>query len=108
RVLQHIEPDLCRAYLGDFARMAPTIYLLTRSRSDFDVNTCSLIELDLFEAGECVEVDHDSETHQLRVLRRGAVDDPRQAADDRHYEVLLRVPLTQRLIMSRLRPSFTE
>ena len=34
-VLQHIETAACRAYLEDFARLAPVSYVLTRVRSDF-------------------------------------------------------------------------
>src|SRR4051812_29901919 len=35
-VLQHLATDECRAFIEDFARIAPAVYLLTRVRSDFD------------------------------------------------------------------------
>jgi trans-aconitate methyltransferase len=67
-VLQHIEPEPVRAFLRNFARMAPAVYLLTRTRSDFDENMFDVVaETGLFDAGPCVEVDHDPVTHQLRV-----------------------------------------
>jgi hypothetical protein len=44
----------------------------------------------VFDAGECVAVDHDPATHQLRVLGRTSFH-AALAADARgHYEVLLR------------------
>jgi SAM-dependent methyltransferase len=90
-VLQHIETDACRSYLEDFARMAPTTYVLTRVRSDFDLNVLDLIGLtQLFDASDCVEVDHDPATHQLRILSRQPFDAVRRFADGGHYEVLLR------------------
>jgi 2-polyprenyl-3-methyl-5-hydroxy-6-metoxy-1,4-benzoquinol methylase len=90
-VLQHVETEACRAYLRDFARLAPATYVLTRVRSDFDANVLQLIaETGLFAAGECVEVDHDPATHQLRVLGREHFDTLRLAADGGHYEVVLR------------------
>ena len=60
-VLQHIEPAACRAYLEDFARMAPAVYLLSRADSDFGTNVFDEVAATgLFDAGDCVEVDHDS------------------------------------------------
>jgi SAM-dependent methyltransferase len=90
-VLQHIEPVICRSYLVDFARMAPVIYVLTRLQDDFGTNVLNLVaETGLFDAEECVKVDHDSETHQLKILGRRGFDEARQSADVGHYEVLLR------------------
>jgi hypothetical protein len=90
-VLQHIETAACLAYLKDFARLAPVTYVLTRVRSDFDVNVLQLIaDTGLFDAGVCVEVDHDPATHQLRVLGREAFDTLRLAGEGGHYEVVLR------------------
>jgi trans-aconitate methyltransferase len=89
-VLQHIETDACRAYLEDFARLAPVTYLLTRVRSDFDQNVLQLVaDTGRFETSVCVEVDHDPATHQLRVLGEQDFDTLRRAADGGHYEVML-------------------
>lgn len=96
-VLQHIEPAACRSFVDDFARMAPAVYVLTLSHSDFDANVLGLFaETALYEAGECVQVDHDWQTHQLRVLVRKPFDHVCRSADGGHYEVLLRTraPLT--------------
>jgi cyclopropane fatty-acyl-phospholipid synthase-like methyltransferase len=89
-VLQHIEPELAGSYLHDFARMAPAVYLLTRTDSDFGTRVLdAVMSSELFDAGVCVQVDHDPESHQLRVLSEKSVSDA--AADDgAHYEVLLR------------------
>ncbi|HQX80873.1 MAG TPA: class I SAM-dependent methyltransferase [Vicinamibacterales bacterium] len=90
-VLQHIEVDVVRAYLADFARMAPVTYLLTRDSSDFGVNVLDLVsESEAFDAGDCTAVDHDPETHQLRVLGRMSFEQARQSTEPAHYEVLLR------------------
>jgi SAM-dependent methyltransferase len=90
-VLQHIEPDPLRRYLADFASMSPEVYLLTRTRTDFNEDLLDVIaESELFDAGECVEVDHDPITHQLRVLGRATFDVARRARDQQHFEVLLR------------------
>jgi trans-aconitate methyltransferase len=90
-VLQHVETEACVAYLKDFARLAPVTYVLTRVRSDFDANVLQLIaDTQRFDAGVCVEVDHDPATHQLRVLGREAFDTLRQAGEGGHYEVVLR------------------
>ncbi len=89
-VLQHIEPDACRAYLADFARMAPAVYLLSRADSDFGTNVfAEVAAASLFDAGECVEVDHDPATHQLRVLGRRPFADVCARDTTGHYEVLL-------------------
>jgi SAM-dependent methyltransferase len=91
-VLQHIETDVVRAYLRAFAEVAPAIYLLTRSDTDFGAHIFQLVdESGLYQAGECVEVNHDPETHQLRVLGRMPFDEARRAPAGGHYEVLLTV-----------------
>ena len=90
-VLQHIEPQTSRAYLADFARMAPETYLLTRTDDDFGMKVLDLVaESGVFTAGECVQVEHDSQTNQLRVLGRKPFDEVRRSTDAGHYEVLLR------------------
>jgi trans-aconitate methyltransferase len=89
-VLQHIETDACQTYVHAFARIAPLTYLLTRVHSDFDVNVLNLIaDTGLFEYGDCTEVDHDEQTHQLRVLGTRRFDDVRRLKEGGHYEVLL-------------------
>lgn len=91
-VLQHIEPGPARAFLRDFARMAPTVYLLTRTRTDFDENIFDIVqELGVFQPGPCVEVDHDPITHQLRVLGRTTLDQVAGGEAQGHYELLLSV-----------------
>ena len=90
-VLQHVETEACRAYLDEFARIAPWTYLLTRVRSDFGENVLQLVaDSGKFEAGVCIEVDHDPVTHQLRILGESTFDDLRRASDGGHYEVMLR------------------
>ena len=90
-VLQHVEPTLCRAFLADFARMAPVTYVLTRLQSDFGVNVLLLVaEAGVFEVEECVKVDHDPERHQLRSLGRESFEVASQGVDSEHYEVVLR------------------
>lgn len=90
-VLQHIEPDVCRTYLTDFGRMAPSVYLLTRVNSDFDTNVIrEVARTGLFEAGECIKVEHDEGTHQLRVLGTCMFDDVVREGHDGHVEVVLR------------------
>ena len=55
-VLQHIEPERTQSYLDDFARMSPTLYLLTRTDSDFGTRVLdAVIASGLFEAGTCVQ-----------------------------------------------------
>jgi hypothetical protein len=89
-VLQHIEPAACVEYLQDFAQMAPAVYLLSRADSDFATNVFAAVAATgMFEAGECVEVDHDPATHQLRVLGRRPFADVCTAGATGHYEVLL-------------------
>jgi SAM-dependent methyltransferase len=90
-VLQHIEPEVYRSYLQDFARISPALYVLTRIEDDFGSNVLRIIaETGLFEAGECVEVDHDPDTHQLRVLGRKSLTEAWQGPAGAHYEALLR------------------
>ena len=90
-VLQHVETDLCRAYLKDFARMAPVTYVLTRLQNDFGVNVLGLVgECGLFEVAECVEVEHDPEQHQLQRIGTRSFEEASRATDNLHYEVLLR------------------
>jgi SAM-dependent methyltransferase len=90
-VLQHVEPARCARYLTDFARMSPAVYLLSRAGSDFGTNvfrTCA--ETGAFEAGDCVEVEHDDRTHQLRVIDVWSFADvAARAPHDAHYEVML-------------------
>ena len=89
-VLQHIEPAAMRGYLADFARMAPAVYLLTRTSTDFAEALLDVVgDLDLFDASECVDVDHDPVTHQLRVLGRLPFAAAREVTDERHFELLL-------------------
>ena len=92
-VLQHVEPDSSRAYLADFARIAPAVYLLTRIDSDFGTKVLDdVAAAKVFEPGVCIQVDHDPSTHQLRVLGRRAFEDVRASGQPgEHYEVLLTV-----------------
>jgi SAM-dependent methyltransferase len=90
-VLQHLEPATCRAYLKDFARMSPTVYLLTRADSDFGTNVLEDVRATgLYDVSECVEVEHDPTTHQLRALGRVPFDAARDTSARGHYETLLR------------------
>jgi SAM-dependent methyltransferase len=90
-VLQHIATEECRDYLSDFARMAPHVYLLTRTRTDFDAVMLDLIgESGLYRPGLCRIVDHDPVTHELRIIGERTFDQARESADDVHYEILLR------------------
>jgi len=90
-VLQHIETDICRAYLADFARMAPVVYLLTRLQSDFGANVLELVNsAGLFEVEECVEAEHNPENHQLRQVGPRPFTEVVQGTDNLHYEVVLR------------------
>jgi SAM-dependent methyltransferase len=90
-VLQHIEPHPARAFLGDFSHMAPSVYLLTRTNTDFGENLLAIVaDLALFDIGECVEVDHDPDTHQLKVVARMPFEEARQLGPGRHIEVMLR------------------
>ena len=92
-VLQHVEPDSCRAYLADFARIAPAVYLLTRIESDFGTKVLDeVVAVKAFEPGVCVQVDHDPSTHQLRVLGQRTFEEVRASGQPgEHYEVLLTV-----------------
>jgi predicted TPR repeat methyltransferase len=90
-VLQHIETDECRRYLADFAGLAPCVYLLTRTRTDFDAVMLELVaESRRYHTSTCRVVDHDPETHQLRIIADRTFDAARESPDDVHYEVLLR------------------
>jgi hypothetical protein len=89
-VLQHVDTDLCRAYLADFARMAPATYVLTRLQSDFGANVLGLVaESGLFEVADCAEVEHDPKRNQLKQISRRSFAKVSQATDNLHYEVLL-------------------
>jgi SAM-dependent methyltransferase len=89
-VLQHLEPADCRAFLHDFARMAPAVYLLTRADSDFGTNVLQEVSAaGLYDVNTSVEVEHDAATHQLRVLRAVSFDEMRALGARGHYETLL-------------------
>jgi hypothetical protein len=71
--------------------MAPVVYLLSRADSHFGTNVFGAVSAtDMFDAGECVEVDHDPDTHQLRVLGQKPFADVSAPGAQGHYEVLLR------------------
>ena len=90
-VLQHIDTGECRRYLADFAAMAPHVYLLTRTRTDFGAVMLQLVaDSGLYPTGTCRIVDHDPATHQLRVVGDRSFEEARQSPDDVHYEMLLR------------------
>lgn len=90
-VLQHIDTGECRRYLADFARMAPHVYLLTRTRTDFGAVMLDLVaESGAYDTGTCRIVDHDPVTHQLRIVGDRTFEEARTSADDVHYETLLR------------------
>jgi SAM-dependent methyltransferase len=90
-VLQHVETDTCRARLEDFAKLAPTTYLLTRLQSDFGRNVLGLVaESGAFKVEACTEVEHDPARHQLRCVGERSFAEVAGASDDRHYEVLLK------------------
>jgi SAM-dependent methyltransferase len=89
-VLQHIEPHPMRSFLRDFSRMAPAVYLLTRTDTDFGEQLVDVVaDLGFFEPGACVEVDHDPETHQLKVVGRMSFDEARGLGPGRHLETML-------------------
>ncbi len=89
-VLQHIETDACRAYLADFARIAPATYILTRLQSDFGMNVLGLVaHSGLFEVTDCAEVEHDPVQHRLKQIARRSFAEVSQATDNLHYEVVL-------------------
>ena len=90
-VLQHTETETSRAYLAAFARMVPTTYLLTRLQSDFGVNVLGLVaDSGLFDVMECLEVEHDSERHQLKRVGERSFAETSRATDNLHYEVVLK------------------
>jgi SAM-dependent methyltransferase len=90
-VLQHLETDTARERLADFARMAPAPYLLTRRDGDFGADMLRLVaDAQAFTAGECVEVDHDPATHQLRVVGRASLEATLASGKGGHFELLLR------------------
>ncbi len=90
-VLQHIDTAECRRYLADFARMAPHVYLLTRTHTDFGAVMLDLVaEAGLSAIGPCRIVDHDPVTHQLRIIGERSLDEARASNEDVHYEMLLR------------------
>ena len=90
-VLQHIDTDECRRYLVDFAAIAPCVYLLTRTRTDFDAVMLDLVaESGLYQRSICRIVDHDPATHRLRIIADRTFEAARHSPDDVHYEVLLR------------------
>jgi SAM-dependent methyltransferase len=94
-VLQHIDTGECRRYLTDFSRMAPHLYLLTRTRTDFDAVMLDLVaESNSYETGTCRIVDHDPLTNQLRVIGDRSFEDARCSSEDVHYELLLRARKT--------------
>ena len=89
-VLQHVDTDACRAYLTDFAAMAPATYILTRLQSDFGENVFGLVgESGLFEVMECAEVEHDPVQHRLKQIGPRSFADVSKAAGNLHYEVVL-------------------
>jgi SAM-dependent methyltransferase len=90
-VFQHIEPDACRSYLRDFARMSPLLYLLTRTSSDFGTNVLDHCEeIAAFDAGDCTIVEHNPDTHQLDILGIRSFHELRTSGDEVHCEILLR------------------
>lgn len=90
-VLQHIDTEECRRYLADFAGMAPHVYLLTRTRTDFDALMLDLVaESGVYQGTTCRIVDHDPVTHQLRVIGERSFDEARASTENVHYEMLLR------------------
>jgi SAM-dependent methyltransferase len=90
-VIQHIDTRQAAGYLADFARMAPVVYLLTRTDTDFGARVLDLAaETGAFEADGCVEVEHDPATHHLRVVAPRSFAEARAAAPGLHVEVLFR------------------
>ena len=93
-VLQHIDTDECRRYLADFTRMAPYVYLLTRTKTDVGAVMLDLVAgSGLTVEGPCRIVDHDPATHQLRNIGDRTFDEARASTDDVHYEMVLRSPV---------------
>lgn len=90
-VLQHVEPDACRRYLEDFARMAPLTYLLTRLQSDFGENILRVVgDSGLFDIEACAEVEHDPIRHTLRQVGSRSATTLHESSDNLHYDVRLR------------------
>lgn len=90
-VIQHIETSQAARYLADFARMAPVVYLLTRTDTDFGARVLDLVtDTGTFEADACVEVEHDPATRQLRAVAAQSFANARTAAPGLHFEVMLR------------------
>ena len=90
-VLQHVPEDVCRRALDGFAAMAPATYLLARGQGDFGFSALELAaRSQKFDGGACRVVDHDPQSHQLRVLGSVPFDAARSANDPRHFEVILR------------------
>lgn len=90
-VLQHIPSAAVSSYLADFARMAPVAYFLSRGLSDDGANVIALIAAaDAFHVEACVAVEHDPETHQLRVLGAADFVSLQRIVSDKHYELRLR------------------
>ena len=90
-VLQHVEPEPCRRYLADFAKMAPVTYLLTRLQSDFGDNVLRIVaDSGLFDIEECAEVEHDAVHHTLRQVGTRSATEVQRSSDNLHYDVRLR------------------
>jgi SAM-dependent methyltransferase len=90
-VIQHIDTPQAASYLADFARMAPAVYLLTRTDTDFGTRVLDLVaETGAFDADACVEVEHDPTTHQLRPIAPRSFAAARSAAPGLHFEMMLR------------------
>jgi SAM-dependent methyltransferase len=89
-VLQHLDTPSIAARLADFAHMAPSTYVITRADSDSGDRVLGVVaRLDLFDTGECVEVEHDDRTHQLRVVSHLPFEQAEARAAG-HFEVVLR------------------
>lgn len=90
-VLQHVEPEPCRRYLEDFAKMAPLTYLLTRLQSDFGENVLRIVaDSGLFDIEACAEVEHDPVRHTLRQIGVRSAAALQRSSDNLHYDVRLR------------------
>jgi hypothetical protein len=71
--------------------MAPCVYLLTRTRTDFDAVMLDLVaDSGIYHESTCRIVDHDPATHQLRIIADRTFQAARQSPGDVHYETLLR------------------
>jgi hypothetical protein len=90
-VIQHIDTPQVFGYLADFARLAPAVYLLTRTDTDVGARVLDLVsETGAFDADACVEVEHDPTTHQLRPIATRSFAAARSAAAGLHVELMLR------------------